>query len=37
VTDNGYENLTKGAPRSVADIEKLMAEGKKRGLAALKP
>ena len=37
VTANGSESLTNGAPRSVAEIEKLMAEGKKRGLAALKP
>lgn len=28
VTETGHENLSKSAPRSVADIEKLMAEGK---------
>ena len=28
VTDNGYEILTKGAPRTVADIEKVMAQGR---------
>lgn len=29
VTATGYENLSAGAPRSVADIEKLMAQGAK--------
>lgn len=28
VTETGYENLTKDAPRTVADIEKLMAKGR---------
>ncbi len=28
VTETGHENLSKSAPRSVADIEKLMVEGK---------
>jgi Xaa-Pro aminopeptidase len=27
VTDSGYEMLSRGAPRTVADIEQLMAEG----------
>ena len=26
ITTSGYENLSAGAPRTVADIEKLMAE-----------
>jgi Xaa-Pro aminopeptidase len=29
VTATGYENLSRGAPRTVADIEKLMAQGAK--------
>jgi Xaa-Pro aminopeptidase len=29
VTEQGNENLTKAAPRTVADIEKLMAEGRR--------
>ncbi len=29
VTDNGYENLTAGAPRTVEAIEALMAEGRR--------
>lgn len=37
VTPTGYEIITKSAPRTVADIEKLMAQGKKDGLGALKP
>ena len=28
VTETGWENLTKDAPRTVADIEKLMAKGR---------
>jgi Xaa-Pro aminopeptidase len=29
VTATGYENLSRGAPRTVADVEKLMAQGAK--------
>lgn len=36
VTEQGSENLTKAAPRTVADIEKLMAEGR-RNVQARKP
>ena len=36
VTDSGYEILTKGAPRTVAEIEKVMAQGR-RGAAAPAP
>lgn len=36
VTEQGGENLTKAAPRTVADIEKLMAEGR-RNVQARKP
>jgi Xaa-Pro aminopeptidase len=37
VTATGAENLTRGAPRTVAEIEALMREGKKQGLSVLKP
>ncbi|MEO5800309.1 MAG: aminopeptidase P family protein [Gemmatimonadales bacterium] len=37
VTATGSENLTKSAPRTVAEIEKLMSQGKLQGLNALKP
>ncbi|HRP08316.1 MAG TPA: aminopeptidase P family protein [Gemmatimonadales bacterium] len=31
VTESGYENLTRDAPRAAADIERLMAEGRGAG------
>jgi Xaa-Pro aminopeptidase len=31
VTDQGYENLTRNAPRTAGDIERLMAEGRRAG------